>query len=1004
MPGAGNAARRLASEWACDRPGAVRGVNHYCPVVSGLFGQDPGVGAGSREPGRLVRVAVERSLERPGRADGDEPSRGAGSRLRDDLWERGVLTYRAGESVQVGQRVEVPLGRGDRLAPGLVVEAGGAELAAGFPLERLKSVARAGAMVLPERVVELAKWMASYYVCPLGMVLASMVPAAVKKGIGQRAVELIGRGPKFDRACAAGPDGKNTGGVEMTPAVKKAWARLVDEGLGEELPLRPGALAARIGERTMRSINRLVEIGVLARVEADEVVARGGAPVGELVEGIGEGDWSGADGALAPGAARQAAWTLTDEQSRIVDGIGATLGGFKVHLVRGVTGSGKTEVYLRVIENLLRARPEASAIVLVPEISLTPQMGGRFEQRFGVAGKGGGSVGVAVLHSGLSASQRHRMWQQASLGASGGARVVVGARSAIFAPLKNVGLIVVDEEHASDYKQDQLPRYHGRDVAIKRGQIEGCPVVLGSATPSLESYANAQTDGAGASKYALWEMLQRVGGARLPKVEIVDLAEERKALDARRKLALRVHPAGDERGSSTGTAPEAKPSGNGGSSGSARSPSSPRGFIQAASRMQELGEMIGPTLERALGETISAGGQAVLLLNRRGYSGYIACADARCGWVLRCDDCDAGLVFHKFIRLPGAEGLGDSEAGAAEAARSNRRGSQGLLRDEAFAAMHDRRAGEGSGGGRRAPARVVRCHHCLAQQLLPTHCPQCGRGLIWLGLGTQRVEEELREKFGGLIQMQAGGLSGKGAGGAGGRWLVRVDGDTMHSAKDYFDVLGRFGRGEVRVLVGTQMIAKGLDFPNVRLVGVINADTALGLPDFRSTERTFQLVNQVAGRAGRSADKPGRVIVQTMEPTSPAITFAAAHDYVGFARAELEIRRRSGLPPATKMARIVVRDEVFQRAMKSAGELAHELRHAANAIDRRAGLAGKESVRVLGPMECPIARIAGFYRVAIELTAARRGAIQDVLAEVRSKGLLKSDHRTAVDIDPIALL
>ncbi|MFN9970007.1 MAG: primosomal protein N', partial [Phycisphaerae bacterium] len=361
--------------------------------------------------------------------------------------------------------------------------------------------------------------------------------------------------------------------------------------------------------------------------------------------------------------------------------------------------------------------------------------------------------GVAVLHSGLTAAQRNKEWTRV---ATGVARVVVGARSALFVPVGALGLVIVDEEHDSSYKQDQLPRYHARDAAIKRAQLEGCPIVLGSGTPSLESWHNAA-----GGKYTLWKLLNRVGGGSLPAVRIVDIVEER-----------------------------------------------------LAARKQGLGDVsLGPTLRRELHETLRVGASAILLLNRRGYATYVGCAGgATCGWSLFCDRCDAKMIMHRDRTL---------------------------------------RAGE-----------LVRCHHCLSESVLPAKCPRCSRGIVRLGAGTQRVEEEV-----------ASLLSSVGVDPAA---LVRVDRDTMKTASDYFGALESFAKGKTRVLLGTQMIAKGLDFPGVRLVGVVSADTGLFIPDFRADERTFQLLSQVAGRAGR-ANAAGPVIVQTSDPTNRAILAASRH-------------------------------------------------------------------------------------------------------------------------------
>lgn len=869
--------------------------------MSGLFVEHDSVDApDAAGEWRYVRVAVERGVDRV-RGKGDT----------DDAANDGGLTYKTREPIEIGRRVEVPLGRGNVHSAGIVIASGGEELLGGFAASRVKPILRDTGTGLPSNLVELAKWIASYYVCPLGMVLAIMLPAAVKHRTGLRSVTLIERVAEDAERTALEAHGK------LTPAVKAAWETIAGVARSA-FPLKPESLALRIDSKTLGPINKLVKLGLLKEVEVEEVRQTGGVAT---QMGIEQADPTGAAFAL-PGTRPD----LTAMQARVVDGISGEREAFGVHLIRGVTGSGKTEVYLRVLEGVLGAGK--NAIVLVPEISLTPQTAGRFVERFR-------TVGVAVLHSGLSASQRHKEWTRV---ATGTARVVVGARSAIFAPMDKLGLIVVDEEHASDYKQDQLPRYHGRDVAIKRAHMEGCPIILGTATPSLETWVNAagnrgesgRTEGVksggvrtgegieaarqqgteaktaegkkSVGKYRLWELTERIGGAKLPRVEIVDLAEERK---------IRQHVTGK--------------------------------------RDAHL-HLLGPTLEKAIGETLEAGGQVLLLLNRRGYATYIACPDSQCGWVMTCDDCDAKMIQHRVI------------------------------------------------AGQHPPKGVVRCHHCLSQKLLPEVCPVCGKKTIALGLGTQRIEEEIAKKFaarlGGLIQASDDAPASCPA-------LMRIDGDTMNSAKDYFSALSRFASGEIKVLLGTQMISKGLDFPNVRLVGVINADTALSLPDFRAAERTFQLVSQVAGRAGRG-NIPGRVIVQTIDPHAPAIVHASTHDYVSFASEELATRRQAGMPPLSRMARIVLRDEDFTKVQKHANEVAAEIRAAAG--KRGVGTPGGPSLHVVGPMPCPVARIAGFHRYEIDLTSPARMLIQDVLADVRARGMLVSDASTAVDVDPMALM
>ena len=822
-----------------------------------LFAQDDSLITPPEGGWTYLRVAVERGIDKGGMD--------------------AALTYRSAEPIEPGRRVEVPLGRGNATAAGIVVEVGGVELCEGFAPEKVKTILQDVGVGLPPRLVELARWISGYYVCPLGMVLSAMMPAAVKRRTGHVVRELLDRvEPESEPAVVE---------LKLAKKTREAWDAVAAIGR-DEFPIDAHVLAARIGASNVGPLNRLVGLGLLRWVEREEVRSVGGAPDPVLIE-------QKRDNGVA-------SLRLSAEQRTAVDGIGGSLGRFGVHLLHGVTGSGKTEVYLRVLEQVLAAGK--SALVLVPEISLTPQTAGRFQSRFGAVGEAG-AAGVAVLHSGLSASQRHAQWAAA---ANGRARVVIGARSAVVAPLESLGLIVVDEEHASDYKQDQLPRYHGRDVAIKRAQLEGCPVVLGSATPSLESWQNAAKtpgDDAGTRGYRLWQLRERVGGGRLPRVEVVDLREEWKI---RASSMLR----GD--------------------------------FAPGGVKVGPREHMLGPTLERALGDTLRDGGQAILLLNRRGYSCYIACSEPKCGYVLQCGECDACMVEHRF--------------------REVRRGM----------------AGESSA------QRFVRCHHCLAQQKVPEKCPVCEGRIQLLGMGTQRVEEELETKFGRVLA----------AAGVGPGWLVRVDGDTMKSGREFHEMLERFASGHVRVLVGTQMIAKGLDFPNVRLVGVINADTALSLPDFRAAERTFQLVAQVAGRAGRG-ELPGRVIVQTLEPHAPAIVHAAKHDFESFAAEELRFRAEAGLPPATRMARVVCRDEDLRAATSAAQGIADTLREEAGE-DR--------GVTVMGPMLCPVSRIAGFHRMSVEVIGPRRGLVQEALMRARARGLLKSDAKTAVDVDPIALM
>lgn len=768
----------------------------------------------------LVRVAIDRSVEGEG------------------------LTYASPwHDIRMGEQVEVPLGRVK--ARGVVVARGGDELLEGIERGRVRRLLARSGTGLSEELVALGRWIASYYVTPLGMVLASMVPAAVKQRTGSRMVEVVDRQPEDVEREALEQ-------VRLTPSARAAWERIVELGrVG--LPAEPKGLARDIGT-TLGPINRLVAAGLLRRFDREEIRARGFQPATEGREEVPE----------------EAKPRPNEEQRAAIEGIAGTLGGFVVHLLFGVTGSGKTEVYLRLIERVLAEGK--TALVLVPEISLTPQTALRFRQRFGEL--------VAVLHSGLSASQRHEQWELAS---SGRARVVVGARSAVFAPLQSLGLVVVDEEHDGSYKQDTLPRYHGRDVAIKRAQLANCPVVLGSATPSLESWSKSTGEGA---KYRLWTLRKRAGAGALPSVRVVDLAAE-------------------------------QPSATAGGAG--------RGPL-----------MIGATLRGALERTLKEGGQAILLLNRRGFATFMHCPV--CKWTLSCRDCDAAMVMHKGRELPKGE--------------------------------------------------LVRCHHCLAEQRVPEKCPSCGSRVMGLGVGTQRVEEELTALLSSAFPDESVP-----------EMLVRIDADTVKSVRELHEALGRFGTGKARVLLGTQMIAKGLDFPNVRLVGVVSADTALNLPDFRAGERTFQLVAQVAGRAGRG-EHPGTVIVQSFSPLAAPVRLAAQHDYEGFATEELELRRRAGLPPAWRMARIVVRDEDPTKGHARAEELGAMLRAEAE----RLWVEWEAESRIDGPVPSAIARIGGWHRWDILVRAPRPGVVQRILGSVRALGRLVSDQHTAVDVDPVAVL
>lgn len=503
-------------------------------------------------------------------------------------------------------------------------------------------------------------------------------------------------------------------------------------------------------------------------------------------------------------------------------------------LLFGVTGSGKTEVYMQIIEKVLK-RGE-TAIMLVPEISLTPQMVEQFSNRFGNQ--------IAALHSALSEGEKYDEWRRI---ARGEASIVIGARSAIFAPLKNIGIIIMDEEHSDSYKQgDKSPRYHARDVAIWRAKYHSCPVLLGSATPSLESMARAEK-----GVYQLLVLKERVNGKSLPNVEIIDMNKEAK-----------------------------------------------NGTSHITNRL--LGE---------LSSCIDRGEQAILFLNRRGFSTFVTCKN--CSETIKCPNCDITLTYHK----------------------SN---------------------------------RMLRCHYCGYATPLPKVCPNCNEeALSDLGVGTEKIEEELH----GLLPNAR---------------VLRMDVDTTSRKGAHKKMIDAFRNHEYDILLGTQIVAKGLDFSDVTLVGVINADTSLNIPDFRSSENTYSLLSQVAGRSGRS-QKIGKVYIQTFNPDHYAISFVKEHDYLGFYREEMKIRRRLGYPPFYFLCYLKISgkeaDYLFQESLKIKRSLERNLHH----------------TTILGPTTLAVFKVNNIYRYGIILKYKREEALYDILIKVQNH--YKSNHKLRVDID-----
>ena len=512
----------------------------------------------------------------------------------------------------------------------------------------------------------------------------------------------------------------------------------------------------------------------------------------------------------------------------------------KVFLLHGVTGSGKTEVYLQSISHALDSG--YSSIILVPEISLTPQTVARFKARFGER--------IAILHSQLVGSKRASEWERI---VSGEAQIVVGARSAIFAPLKNLGLVVVDEEHENTYKQEDAPRYHAREVAIKRAEISGAVVILGSATPSLETFFLAEK-----KRYTLVELPERIDSKLLPEVEIVDMREE---LTRSKKIPL-----------------------------------------------------LSQSLKEWIRKDLAEDKQIILFLNRRGFSTFISCR--KCGYVLRCKRCEVSLTYH----------------------------------------FH---------------AKQLICHHCKFTMDPPTICPECNSSYVkYWGIGTEKVESEIHRLFPSAV-------------------ISRMDTDSTHKRGTHEKVLSKFKAGKIDVLVGTQMIAKGLDFPKVTLVGVISADTALNLPDFRSGERTFNLLTQVAGRAGRG-DLGGRVIIQSYTPAHYAIQAAKNHDYQSFYSKEISYRKDLGLPPFRHMACLTFRGRKDEKVFKFSESCKDRLKKK----DR------DKKIEILGPAPAPVSKMRGMYRWNLFLKTEKAEDIVALLKETLGNRRKEKGILTTVDIDP----
>jgi len=774
------------------------------------------------------------------------------------------------EKIDLGSSVLVPVH--GRTLPGFVVD-----FKAETELEEVKEIVEVSVdTTFPKNLIPLSKWMSDYYLCPLGKVMKMMLPKGIYKkeekilklvsipraenSLTSKIIDMLSKKGEIKLSTVLKSLGKSShtgrmtysrikalerkGYVEIVTQMKKPPLKIktsryikskktIEDLLDEYKKTRSKKVACALkwlienpeeipvlelykkSGTDSKSIKRLENAGIIESIYKEEFRD----PLSEFF------------------CKESAPPYLTDDQSHALNHIIEVLQklDFEVMLLHGVTGSGKTEVYMRAIDECLKLRRQT--IFLVPEIFLVSQILTQFLLRFGKK--------VAVLHSSLSSGEHYDVWRKIQ---EGYYDIIVGARSAVFAPLKDVGLIIVDEEFETSYKQDEVdPKYHAREVAIMRAKFEHALCILGSATPSLETYNNVKK-----KKFRLFTLPQRIESRPLPPVTIVDMKKE-------------------------------------------------KDFI-----FSEL-------LKEKLEDRLEKKEQTVLFINRRGHSNFIQCMD--CGFVMRCPRCSVTLTYH--IRPP-----------------------------------------------------KLKCHYCGYEKRAPNVCPVCkGRYISLTGLGTQKVEKEL-QKF-----LQAR--------------ILRVDLDTTTVKGSHLSLFRKFKNKEADILLGTQMVAKGFDFPDVTLVGVISADTALNLPDFRASERTFQLLTQVAGRAGRSS-LGGEVVIQTCSPSNYAIKYAATHSYNEFFSEEILYRKELFYPPFSRLGKIVVRSK-----------LQGEARSVAFGIEKRLKAKVGKGIEILGPAPDPVFQVRGYYRWMILLKADRFFAIQKLIKNILHQKIDYGTAKISVDIDPM---
>lgn len=716
------------------------------------------------------------------------------------------------EKIKIGQVVQVPFG--PRRVLGFII---GFTTTPDVEVKKIKPIDKIilDTPLFDENMLELIKWTATYYRSYLINVIKTVIPTGVISGqVGKKKVRMVRLAiPIF----------------ELKNQLEKMDKRAVRQKQILEIILAngPGISAselARNANTSKATVNRLVEKGLLEYYY--QIEDRNPLENKELI--------------------LEKPLTPTPGQLKIIKGISECIENDKseIFLLHGVTGSGKTEVYLQIIDKALQL--DKGAIILVPEISLTPMMVNRFYRRFGKR--------IAVLHSNLSLGERYDEWRRLK---EGSARIAIGARSAIFAPIKDLGIIIIDEEHENTYKQGESPYYHTRQVAMKRGKIQEAPVLLGSATPSIESYYYAQE---GRFKYL--KLSERINQEQMPPVKIIDMREELK------------------KGNTS---------------------------------------IFSSDLQEAISQTLEAEQQVLIFLNRRGYANFMLCRE--CGHVIRCSNCDISLTYH----------------------------------------AHDNN---------------LHCHYCNYSQVKPIICPKCGSKFIKeFGIGTERIEEELKKYFPRAS-------------------IDRMDVDTTTRKGSHQKILSRLEKGETDILVGTQMIAKGHDYPNISLVGVITADNLINIPDFRAAERTFQLLTQVAGRTGRGS-QAGRVIVQTYLPEHYSIEAARKHDFTAFFNQEIEIRKHLFYPPYSKLVNIIIQGYVEKEVIEFAGKLGSFLE-----------VYRKYIANILGPSPAPINRLRKRYRWQIILKFTDWGQRHHVLNEMDKNFLAnrRGEVSFLVDVDPIKML